>query len=565
MQFRQKVIDCKSLLSLLDGYLPALALLSGLVNLLGLTSSIYMMQVYDRVLSSHSLPTLVALSALCAVCYASQGLFDAIRGQILARVSARADLQLARQAQRAAITLPLLVGARAQNYQALKDVETIRHYLSSSGPSALLDLPWMPLFLVFLFVLHPMLGWITVAAACLLCLLTWLSERLVHDATQAAHRASQQRGALAAASERNAEVLQSMGFMNRLLDRFQNANAKHLSEHHRMSDGLNGLSLVSKTMRMMLQSGLLGAGAYLVIKGEMSGGAIIAASIVSGRALAPIDAVIANWKSFSAARQAVPRLKEALSLVPNDEAPIKLPAPKQSVKLDRVTVLVPGSNQVVLADISLDLGPGRVAAVIGPSGAGKSSLARTIAGAWLPARGQILFDGAPQDRWHRADLGNHIGYLPQDVELFDGTVAENISRFDPDATAEDVLDAASAADVHQLIVGLPNGYETRIGPGGTSLSAGQRQRIGLARALFRRPFLVVLDEPNSNLDAQGEAALNAALQQVRARGGIAIVISHRPNILSVVDDVIVIDAGRIAKSGPRDEVMQAVVRPLRRA
>jgi ATP-binding cassette subfamily C protein len=339
------------------------------------------------------------------------------------------------------------------------------------------------------------------------------------------------------------------------------ANEDYLDSHSLASDRAGMLGAVSRVMRLLLQSFVLGLGAYLVINQEATAGVIIASAILVSRALAPVELAIANWKSFVAARHARKRLNELLTLLPDQKQPLALPTPCGSLKVESVSANPPGQPRVILQDVTFALKSGDGLGIIGPSASGKSSLARLMVGVWQPIKGKVRLDGAALDQWSPEALGRHIGYLPQNVELFDGTVADNISRFESEAEAEAIIAAAKSAGVHELIVALPDGYETRIGEAGANLSAGQRQRVALARALYRNPFLVVLDEPNSNLDSEGEEALTTALMNVRSRGGIAIVIAHRPSALAAVDDVLVLSQGRQQAFGPKDDVLRAILRP----
>jgi ATP-binding cassette subfamily C protein len=371
---------------------------------------------------------------------------------------------------------------------------------------------------------------------------------------------SKQRWAIAEASDRNADALRAMGFAHRFTRRLEAVNDQHITANERLSDVTGGLTVVSRVFRLMLQSALLGMGAFLTIKGEMSAGAIIACSIASSRALAPIEVAIGNWRGFMAARKAAERLDTVLGSLPRIGDPLRLPAPVKSLKLEGISVAVPGTQTVTLANVGFEVTAGTVLAVIGPSAAGKSTLARAITGVWPLTRGAVRLDGAALASWAPEELGRHVGYLPQDVQLFDGTITENIARFEEQPDSQRVIAASMAADVHEMVLRLPNGYETRIGDSGSVLSAGQRQRIALARALYRDPFLLVLDEPNSNLDADGEKALVAAILQVKGRGGVVIVIAHRPTVLSAADKVAVIGGGQLTAIGPKDEVLRKVLR-----
>jgi PrtD family type I secretion system ABC transporter len=538
----------------------SLILLSGVVNVLALTGSFYMLQVYDRVLTSRSMPSLVALSLLAATLFLFQGGLEVVRGQILVRLASRLDRKLTPLAHGAVMRLRSIVGAQGNATQPIRDVDSIRAYLSGQGPVAILDMPWMPLYVAFVFVLHPILGWITLAGALFLITVTVLTERLIRAPSETALAASKQRWAVVEASDRNAEILQAMGFGHLFTRRLEVANTQHIDANERLSDITGGFSTVSRVFRLMLQAGLLGVGAYLTIKGEMTAGAIIACSIAASRALAPIEVAIGNWRGLTAARKARDRLDAVFNKLPGASQPLALPPPVRSLKVDSISVTVPGTQTMTLRGVGFELSAGTVLAVIGPSAAGKSTLARALTGVWPVSRGVIRLDGAALSSWSAEDLGRHIGYLPQDVQLFDGTITENISRFQERPDSQRVIAASMAADVHEMVLRLPNGYETRVGDGGSQLSAGQRQRIALARALFGDPFVIVLDEPNSNLDAEGEKALVDAILQVKARGGIVVVVAHRPTVLSAADKVAAVSGGQLAAFGPRDEVLRKVLR-----
>ncbi len=556
-----KVGEVRAALGALGPVVPTLALISCVVNVLALTGSFYMLQVYDRVLSSRSIATLVALSVLTIGLYLFQGFLEIIRAQIFVRIASRLDRQLAAKAHDAVMRLPLYGGSRAEALQPMRDVDTIRSFLASAGPIAIFDIPWMPIYIGFVFLLHPLLGIVTAIGAVVMLALTLTTEKMVKTPTSQATAAATERSGLAQSCERNAEVLRAMGFGHNMMRRFVAANERHLSAQESLSDVGGGLSTAGKVFRMLLQSALLGLGAYLTINGQMSSGAIIAVSVAASRALAPIEIAIANWKGFVASRQCADRLNKVLATLPQAQEPIDLPKPSKALTLEGLTVLVPGSQRTVLNAISFEILAGHALAIIGPSAAGKSSLARAMVGVWPLMRGSVRLDGAALDRWSNENLGQHIGYMPQEIDLFEGSITENISRFADTPESADILAAARAADVHEMILRLPNGYETRIGDRGTSLSAGQRQRIGLARALYRDPFLVVLDEPNSNLDADGDAALLRAILAVKARNGIAIVVAHRPAVLQAVDLVAVIGNGQLTAFGPRDEVIKKATKP----
>jgi ATP-binding cassette subfamily C protein len=538
----------------------SLILLSGFVNILALTGSFYMLQVYDRVLTSRSMPTLVALSLLAVTLFLFQGALEVVRGQILVRMASRLDRRLTPLAHGAVMRLRSVIGAQGNSTQPVRDVDSIRSFLSGQGPIAILDMPWMPLYVAFVFVLHPILGWITVGGALFLIIITLLTERLIKAPSETALAASKKRWAVVEASDRNAEVLQAMGFGNRFTRRLERANTEHIRANERLSDITGGFSTVSRIFRLMLQSGLLGIGAYLTIKGEMTAGAIIACSIAASRALAPIEIAIGNWRGLTAARKARDRLDAVFHQLPRAKDPLSLPPPVKSLKVENMSVAVPGTQTMTLRNVGFELAAGTVLAVIGPRAAGKSTLARALTGVWPASRGAIRLDDAMLSSWSVEDLGRHVGYMPQDVQLFDGTITENIARFQENPDSQRVIAASTAADVHEMVLRLPNGYETRVGDGGSQLSAGQRQRIALARALYGDPFLLVLDEPNSNLDADGEKALINAILKVKARGGIVIVVAHRPTVLSAADKVAAVSGGQLAAFGPKDEVLRKVLR-----
>jgi ATP-binding cassette subfamily C protein len=454
----------------------------------------------------------------------------------------------------------LSVGGRSGDaLQPSRDLDQVRSFLSSGGPLALFDFPWMPLYLFICFMFHPWIGWAAVAGALVLVTLTYLTELWTRDPAKAAVLHGARRASLAEASRRNAEVLQSMGMARPMAERWRLVNDEFLADNNRAADVSGGLGSTSKILRMALQSFVLGLGAYLVTQQQATGGIMIASAILVSRALAPVELTIAHWKSFVSARQSWKRLGDLLSAREQGER-MALPAPTSSLSVENVSLIPPGDQRLVVRDATLSLRPGNALGIIGPSASGKSSLARAIVGIWPPARGKVRLDGAGLEQWEPDALGRHLGYLPQGVELFAGTVAENISRFQPGADPSAIIAAAKAAGVHDLIVRLPNGYDTAIGEQGGALSAGQRQRIALARALYGDPFLVVLDEPNSNLDTEGEAALTRAILGVRARGGIAIVIAHRPSALAGVDLVLVMNDGQVQAFGPKDEILKSVLR-----
>jgi ATP-binding cassette subfamily C protein len=539
------------------------AVISGMSNILMLTGAMFMLEIYDRVLPSRSMPTLVGLLVLAATLFTALGVLDAIRGRILVRIGGSLDEALSGRVYDTLMRLPLRVGTRGDGTQPLRDLDAVRSYLSGLGPIALFDLPWIPLYLAICFAFHPLIGLTALAGAIILIALTLLTEILMRAPTKAATEAAVVRSGLAEASRRNAEALVAMGMAGRIAARWNEANRQYMRSQQEASDLGGGLGATSKVLRMMLQSGVLAVGAYLVINQEASAGIIIAGSILSARALAPVDLAIANWKGFVAARQSWQRLNRLLTASPTQSAPMELQAPARRLTVEGVSGAPPGVTKIVVQDVAFGLEAGQGLGVIGPSGSGKSSLVRLLVGVWQPVRGKVRLDGAALDQWSPDALGRHIGYLPQDVELLAGTVAENIARFEPEPDTAAVIAAARAVGVHELIVRLPAGYDTPIGEQGSALSAGQAQRIALARAFYRDPFLVVLDEPNSNLDSEGEEALTRAILSVRERNGIVVVVAHRPSAIAGVDRLLMMNMGRPQAIGPKEEVLSKVLqRPL---
>jgi PrtD family type I secretion system ABC transporter len=533
--------------------------MSCMINLLYLTGSIFMLEVYDRVLPSRSVPTLVGLVVLAGGLYVAQGILDLIRGRILVRIGTSLDEALSGRVFETVVRLPLIAGGRTEGLQPLRDLDNIRAFLSSLGPSAFFDLPWLPFYLAICFIFHVLIGATALAGAVILVTLTILTEFMTRKPAREAMGLAARRNDLAAASRRNAEVLAAMGMTGRLTRRWSVANENYLTGNQRTSDVAGGLGATAKVMRMMLQSAVLGVGAYLVIHQEATAGVIIAGSILSARALAPVDLAIAHWKGFVAARQSWHRLNRLLGSLPAQGAPTRLQAPSRRLSVESISIVPPGDQKVIVQDVSFGLEAGNGLGIIGPSGSGKSSLVRALVGVWQPVRGKVRLDAAALDQWSSEVLGRHVGYLPQDVELFAGTVAQNICRFDPDAIAENIIAAAKEAGVHEMIVKMSEGYETQVGEQGVSLSAGQAQRVALARALYGEPFLIVLDEPNSNLDTEGDEALTRAVRAARERGAIVVVVAHRPIGIEAVDMLLVLKDGRMQAFGPKEQVLGQVL------
>ncbi|WP_077966523.1 type I secretion system permease/ATPase [Ensifer adhaerens] len=540
--------------------ITGIALISGVVNVLALTSPLFMLQVYDRVLASGSLPTLVALGILAAAMFAIQCVLEVLRSRILLRIGERFDRRLSGRVHDAIVRMPLLTRMPGDGLQPLRDLDNVRSFLSGNGPTAFFDLPWMPLYLGICFLFHFWIGMTALIGAVVLVSLTVVTDLLSQQPIRDTVHHNMARNGVMEAARRNAEVIRAMGLGRRIADDWQQTNNAYLRANRRAGDIAGILGGVSRSMRLVLQSAMLAVGAWLVIQQEVTAGVMIASSIMMGRALAPVDLAIASWKPFLLARQSWSRLNELLERVPNAPPTMVLPRPQSDLRVENLTILPPGEKKPTVTGVNFAVSAGSALGVIGPSGSGKSTLVRALVGAWGPAVGKVRIDGASLDQWAPENLGPHIGYLPQGVELFDGTIAQNIARFEQNPDAEAVVAAAKAAGAHDLILRFDEGYETRIGEAGSALSAGQRQRIGLSRALYRDPFLVVLDEPNANLDNDGEIAVVNAIAAVRKRGGIAVVVAHRPSAIGVVDLVLMMDGGQAKAFGPRDDVLSRILK-----
>ena len=541
------------------GAFIGVGVMSCMINLLYLTGSLFMLEVYDRVLPSRSVPTLVGLAILAGGLYMAQGALDLIRVRILGRIGTALDESLNSRVFDTVVRLPLTVGARNEGLQPLRDLDNIRSFLSGMGPGAFFDLPWLPFYLAICFAFHVMIGLTALVGAVILITLTIVTEFMSRAPARDAIGLAARRNDLAATSRRNAEVLVAMGMSGRLNRRWSEANQKYLAGNQHASDVTGGLGAIAKVLRMTLQSAVLAVGAYLVIHQEATAGIIIAGSILSARALAPVDLAIAHWKGFVAARQSWHRLNRLLESLPARSAQTLLQNPSSRLALEAVSIAPPGEQRMVVQDVTFTLEAGNGLGVIGPSGSGKSSLVRALVGVWQPFRGKVRLDGAALDQWSSDVLGRHVGYLPQDVELFAGSVAQNICRFDPEAGSEAIIAAAKEAGVHQMIIKMRDGYDTQIGEQGTALSAGQAQRVALARALYGDPFLIVLDEPNSNLDTEGDEALTRAVRSARERGAVVVVVAHRPVGIEAVDMLLVLREGRMHAFGPKDTVLGQVL------
>jgi ATP-binding cassette subfamily C protein len=540
--------------------LIGLAFLSAIINLLVLNGTIFMLEVYDRVLPSRSVPTLVGLSILALALFAVQGVLEFLRSRALAEMGASLDESFGRRVYDAVVRLPLVTRGGGDGLQPFRDLDQVRNFLGGAGPTALFDLPWMPIYLFIAWLFHPWIGMMALLSCAVLAVIAIAAEVFSRAPAQDAAVAAVSRNSLALASRRNSEVIRAMGMSRSLGRRWMDAHLAHLGANLRANHVAGALGSLSRSLRLILQSAVLALGAYIAIRGEVSSGSMIACSVLLSRALAPVELSIAHWKYFVASRDSWKRLNTLLRDIATHSEPLPLPAPRRSLQAENIFVSAPGGIRPILLDISFSLTAGQGLGVIGPSASGKSTLARALTGIWPPGRGSVRIDGAEMIHWSPELLGPHLGYLPQDVDLFAGTIAQNIARFHDDARPEDVIAAARAAGVHELILRLPAAYDTVIGEGGETLSAGQRQRIGLARALYGNPFLVVLDEPNSSLDAAGEEALTAAIAGVRERGGIVVVIAHRPSALAAVDTILLMSEGRVQAFGPKEEIFARVVR-----
>ena len=529
------------------------------INLLMLTAPLYMLQIYDRVLASRSESTLVVLTILAGGMLLIMGLLDLIRSRVLVRVGVKMDARLNARVFSAVFDQSLR-GARGERAQPLRDLATVRQFLTGPGPFALFDAPWAPLFLAVVFLFHPMLGFIALAGAVVLFSMALINELSTRRPLQLAGAQSIAANGFAEASLRNAEVLEAMGMMPAIRKRWIVRHREGLSLQATASDRAATLTSWSKAFRLALQVGILGAGAALAIEQIITPGIMIAASILMGRALAPVEQAIGQWRHFVAARSAYRRLDTLLMENPEDEQRLTLPRPQGFLSVEQLVAVPPGAKWPILKGMSFRLEAGDALGVIGPSAAGKSTLARLLVGVWRPQSGAVRLDGAEVHGWNAEDLGPFIGYLPQDVELFAGTVAENISRFADTPDAEGVVEAARNAGVHEMVLRMDKGYDTEIGENGHVLSAGQRQRIGLARALYGEPALVVLDEPNAALDAAGDEALTKAINGLKHRGATVIVMAHRPSAIAAVDKLLMLRDGRIEAFGPKEDVLSQVTK-----
>ncbi len=536
----------------------AVGLFSVFANLLMLTGPLYMLQVYDRVLGSRSEETLVALSLLVVFLYGIMGILDYTRGRIMARVGARFQAALDRRVFDAVIRRSV-VAPDVSAQTGLSDLESVQRLLASPVLMAVFDIPWTPIFLAGIMLFHPWLGALALIGGAVLIVITLLNQLLSREPVAQANIAAHRANLMSEEIRTESEMVQSMGMREAAFNRWQVARDTSLHQSVAASDVGGSFSSMTKTLRLFLQSAMLGLGAYLVLQNELTPGAMIAGSILLGRALAPIELAIGQWPLVQRASKGWNNLAELLDKVPVEHPRTALPKPRAKLQVQSLTVVPPGDTRASLRTITFTVEPGQAIGVIGPSGAGKSTLARALTGVWRPAGGSIRLDGAALDQYDPSVLGRHIGYLPQRVQLFDGTIAENIARLSREPDPDKVVAAAKKAAAHDMIVHLPDGYDTRVSTGGGRLSGGQIQRIGLARALYDDPVILILDEPNSNLDNDGSIALNHAIRALKAAGHSCLIMAHRPAAIQECDMLLVLDNGTRAAFGPKDKVLREMV------
>ena len=536
------------------------AIFSFFVNMLMLTGPLYMLNVYDRVLGSRSLETLIALSVLVAFLYGCMGILDFVRGRVMGRIGARFQAQMDRRVFSAALKATTLNRAPREAATGLRDLEAVQRLITSPALMALFDLPWSPLFFLGIFVFHPLMGALALVGAVVLIFVAVLNQATTRTPLERANATSFASETLGAQIRSESEMVHSLGMRGAAFDRWQIARGASLDATIGAADTAGTFTALTKAFRLFLQSAMLGLGAYLVLREELTPGAMIAGSILLGRGLAPIEMIVSQWAVFQKGREGWGRLSVLLGNIPVEKTRTNLPKPAARLVADQVTMLPPGGQQATLRMISFSVEPGQAVGIIGTSGAGKSTLARALTGVWKPAGGKIRLDGAALDQYDPDVLGQHIGYLPQRVQLFDGTIKENIARMSLSPDDAMVVTAAKKADAHEMILKLPDGYDTRVTATGGQLSGGQIQRVGLARAMYGDPVVLVLDEPNSNLDNSGSAALNKAVQQQKAAGGIVFVMAHRPDAIFHCDTLLVLENGTKRAYGPKDDVLREVTK-----
>jgi ATP-binding cassette subfamily C protein len=536
------------------------AVFSFFVNMLMLTGPLYMLNVYDRVLGSRSLETLIALSVLVAFLYGMMGIMDYVRGRIMGRVGARFQATMDRRVFAAVLKATTINKARKEAATGLRDLESVQRLITSPALMALFDLPWTPLFFLGIFIFHPLMGLLGIVGGIILIGVAITNQLTTRKPLQKANAATFQSETMGAQIRQESEMVHALGMRDAAFSRWQIARGQSLDATIAAADGAGTFSAMTKTFRLFLQSAMLGLGAYLVLQGELTPGAMIAGSILLGRALAPIELIVGQFATFQKGREGWNNLSTLLGNVPQDDDRTTLPQPAARIVADQVTVLPPGEQTASLRMISFAVQPGQAVGVIGTSGAGKTTLARALTGVWRPAGGKIRLDGAALDQYNPDVLGQHIGYLPQRVQLFDGTIKENIARMSMSPDDAAVVAAAQKAAAHEMILKLPDGYDTRVTSNGGRLSGGQIQRIGLARAMYGNPVVLVLDEPNSNLDNEGSNALNNAIRLTKEEGKIVFIMAHRPAAIQECDLLLVIENGARRAFGPKDQVLQEMVK-----
>jgi ATP-binding cassette, subfamily C, bacterial exporter for protease/lipase len=538
------------------GTFYTVAAFSAIINLLALVPSLYMLQVYDRVLSSRNEITLLMLTVMMLGAYLFSGALELIRSFVLVRVGAQFDMKLNRRLYTAAFDQNLKLGGSNAG-QALNDLTTLRQFLTGNALFAFFDAPWFPIYLIVIFFFEPWLGLFALCGVVILGILAVVNERVTYAPLKEANTMSITSSTMATNNLRNAEVIESMGMLPNLMARWFKTHGRFLSLQAQASQKAGTITGVTKFFQMSLSSGVLGLGALLVLDNKITAGMMIAASILLGRTLAPVQQLIAVWKSWSSTRSAFDRLSLLLEKNPAREAGMPLPAPRGQLSVEGVLAAPPGARNPIVKGVSFAIQPGDVLGIIGASGSGKSTLARLLVGVWPAMGGKVRLDGADIYSWNKAELGPHLGYLPQDIELFSGSISENIARFG-EIDAEKVVQAAKRAGVHDMILRFPEGYDTKLGDGGAGLSGGQKQRIGLARAMYGDPALIVLDEPNSNLDEVGEQALVQAVMDLRQRGKTIVLITHRPSAISVTTKLLLMNDGTVQAFGPTKDVVAAI-------
>jgi len=547
------------LLKRCQGYFVTAAIFSLAINLLYLAGPLYMLQVYDRVISSASQITLLMLTIALLVAYTALAGLDAVRARVLTRTSIRLDQKIAPRVMTAIIEQSAKIGGARS--QLLRDFDTFRQFITGSGIHAIFDLPWAPIYIAVIFGLHPFLGVFSLGCSVILVMMALLNEWIVKPPLSESGEAATRNYNFTEMSLRNTEVVRAMGMTAGLLKRWSRDRSRMLERQVTASDRAATMQSMIRFLRLSMQSLILGLGAYLVIERQATAGAMFAASILLGRALQPVEQIVGSWRALVSARVAFVRVSILLATNPLHETGLTLPRPDGRLSVEALSCVLPGSSRPILRGVTFQIEPGEVLGIIGPSGAGKSTLARHIVGVQAPSAGAVRLDGSDVSSWIRSSLGHHLGYLPQDIELFADTVAANICRFDRIEDKE-ILSAAQMAGVHEMIVRLAAGYDTEVGEGGTILFGGYRQRIGLARAVYGNPSLVVLDEPSSNLDSEGDAALAECILQLKKRGTTVVIISHRPATIGVVDKVLVLREGAAEMFGPRSEILSRLTRPV---